>query len=85
VRKASEERGCILAVVRLLAVVETPLDLPVDQRPWWMGPLGWVLGEVRGLRQPVPAMGRQGVWQLPGDVLFQVRDQFEQVKPEALR
>lgn len=69
-------RGGVVAVARLEAVVESPLALAPNQRPWWVGRYGWVLGQVRALASPVPCRGAQGVWQLPGDVLFQVREQL---------
>lgn len=68
-------RGCVVAVVRLEAVVDNPFALAPNQRPWWVGRYGWVLGQVRRLERPVPCRGAQGVWGLPGEVLFQVREQ----------
>ena len=44
--------------------------------PWFVGPVGWVLGDVKALSTPIPATGRQGLWRLPDrirdDVLHQV-------------
>lgn len=38
------------------------------ESPWWVGPVGWLLGDVEPLVEPVPARGRQGLWRL-GEVL----------------
>lgn len=35
---------------------------------WFMGPVGWVLADVRTLAAPVPCRGAQGLWTLPADV-----------------
>lgn len=35
---------------------------------WFCGPVGWVLDDVRVLREPVPCKGRQGLWDLPPEV-----------------
>lgn len=40
--------------------------------PWWAGPVGWVLTDVRRLRTPVPCVGRQKVWQVPTNLVPEV-------------
>jgi len=42
---------------------------------WALGPIGWVLDDVRALAEPVPCRGAQGLWTLPGDVETRVRAQ----------
>lgn len=69
-------RGAVVAVCRVVGVVGRGMDLQPSQRGWWWGPRGWLLEVVRPLPQPVACRGQQGLWQLPGDVLFQVRDQL---------
>lgn len=49
----------IVAVARVLEVVESSSD------PWFTGPLGWVLGDVIRLDEPVECSGRQGLWTVP--------------------
>ena len=41
--------------------------------PWWMGPVGILLVDVRALREPVPCRGAQGYWTVPADVEALVR------------
>lgn len=36
---------------------------------WWCGPWGWLLEDVRPLAEPVPCLGRQGIWELPSEVV----------------
>lgn len=33
--------------------------------PWFVGPWGWVLDDVRALPAPIPCRGAQGLWRLP--------------------
>lgn len=34
----------------------------VRRDPWWGGPLGWYLGDVVALPEPIPCRGKQGLW-----------------------
>jgi len=34
----------------------------VRQSPWWGGPIGWILDEVKPLDEPIPARGQTGLW-----------------------
>lgn len=53
----------IVAVARVVAVTETSED------PWFAGPLGWVLDDVRVLDAPVERAGALGCWRLaPSEV-----------------
>lgn len=40
--------------------------------PWFQGPFGWLLSDVRRLRSPVPCLGRLGLWLIPLPVLREV-------------
>ena len=40
--------------------------MPKDR--WWVGPVGWLLGEVRSLAEPVPCKGAMGLWTLSPEV-----------------
>ena len=76
--EAAEERICrimgsgtdgsridegIVGTARITGVVDS---LPGD--PWFVGPFGWVLGDVRALARPIPCRGSQGLWALPPEV-----------------
>jgi hypothetical protein len=39
-----------------------------DNDPWWTGPVGWLLDDVRELAEPVPARGMPGVWTIDDEV-----------------
>jgi hypothetical protein len=45
----------------------------VIESPWFFGPVGFVLSDVRRLREPVPCKGALGYWELPPDVERMVR------------
>lgn len=53
--------GAIVAVARLHRVVTE------SDSPWFFGPFGWELTDVRAI-QPVSCKGRQRLWRLPQDV-----------------
>lgn len=56
-------------------------DLP-DQRRWYMPPqIGYVLTNVRTLREPVGCKGKLGFWTLPDDVERAVRNQLAEATP----
>jgi hypothetical protein len=44
--------------------------------PWFEGPIGWLLSSVVVLPEPVPIKGKQGLWELPDDVLAEVRRRY---------
>ncbi len=72
--------GAVVATCRLSLVV-TSADAAekhagFDQRRWFMGPYGWVVGDVRQLAAPVSCRGYQGLWNLPPDVLEKVQAQL---------
>lgn len=68
--------GALVAVAVLDRVVHARSDLPEGQRAWWVGPMGWVLRDVRPL-EPLPCRGGQGLWHVPGELVHQVWDQLE--------
>jgi hypothetical protein len=57
----------IVAVCRFGGAVSSSASI------WFNGPVGWVLAEAVVLPEPVPCMGAQGLWDLPDNVLGQVR------------
>ncbi len=52
-------------------------------RPWYAGPVGWVLKDVVALPQPVPCKGALGLWTVPEHVeervVEQVRDRLAEL------
>ncbi len=36
---------------------------------WWSGPYGWLLDDVRTLPEPIPCKGRQGLWNVPDELV----------------
>lgn len=48
----------------------------LPQSPWWMGPVGWLLEDVRAIARPVPCAGALSVWRLPDKVRTAVREQL---------
>ena len=43
---------------------------------WWLGPVGWLLGKVQRLPEPVPCRGYQKLWNLPKLVEAKVLEQL---------
>jgi hypothetical protein len=54
--------GAIVAVARLVGIVSESTD------PWFCGPVGWTLDDVRVLGVPVPCRGAFKLWRVPDDV-----------------
>lgn len=36
---------------------------------WYIGPVGWLLDDVRALAEPIPCQGRQGLWDVPAELV----------------
>lgn len=71
-------RGRIVAVATFIGVARAAGDLPEDQRPWWVGPYGWRLANVRQLELGTAPklVGQQGLWALPVGVEEGLRQRF---------
>jgi hypothetical protein len=69
--------GCLVALATVDSFAGGPEELPREQRPWWVGPVGWVLRDVRPLPRPLECRGQQGLWPVPGELVHQVWDQLE--------
>lgn len=54
--------GAILGTARLVGTTRHSTD------PWFTGPVGWILDDVRPLSEPLPCKGAQGFWNIPMDV-----------------
>jgi hypothetical protein len=61
-----QRKGVIVGVVRLAGVVTQ------SDSPWFFGPFGWQLEDKVAI-EPVKCSGKLKLWELPDDVLEQVR------------
>ncbi len=74
--------GVIVAVARLVDIVRTTEvyeDLDKQERAfgdYTPGRYAWRLEDVRGLAEPIPCRGMQGVWPVPQDVLCRINEQM---------
>ena len=57
----------IVAVVRLGRIIEGPGDAHPEFWPFYIGPIGWVLRDIRRV-QPVAVRGAQGLWTVPDEI-----------------
>lgn len=66
----------------IVAVCKVPGYEVGNARGWYAGrpQFGWILENVITLPQPVPCRGAQRLWELPGDVEQQVREQVQRVR-----
>ena len=39
----------------------------LDEDPWWVGPVGWLLDDVVAFPEPIPHRGMLGLWRVPID------------------
>lgn len=69
--------GAVLALATIDRFVTSPDELPRDQRGWWVGPVGWVLRDVRPLPTPIACSGQQGLWHPTGELVHEAWDQLE--------
>lgn len=67
--------GMIIAIARYCETVE------YSDSPWFFGKYGWVLDEVTAI-DPVPCRGQQRLWDLPENVIWQVRSNFQQAQKQ---
>ena len=54
--------GAIVGCVWLDDVVHVDA---INDSPWALGPWCWLLSRQRLLREPLPILGRQGLWRVP--------------------
>ncbi len=62
------QRGRVIALVDFVGNVTTRDDLPVADRPWFAGPVGWRLANARSAPRRFATQklrGRLGMWTLP--------------------
>ena len=79
-------RGRVIAVATFADVVRSRAELPEAQRPWWIGPYGWLLTDVRQLQlgSAPTERGQQGLWRLSPRVELLVTAQLRTTGPGAL-
>jgi hypothetical protein len=65
-----DEAGSIIAIAKFGG------NLTGSKSEWFEGPIGWKLEDVVAI-EPVKCRGQQGLWDLPSDVLAQVRANFK--------
>lgn len=54
--------GVVLGTVRVQKVVQDPTQLPLDEKKWWLGPLGWQLTDAHPFDVPIPHLGQLRIW-----------------------
>lgn len=63
------EAGPGIMSSKLNLIAGTVGNLVADRvRPWFFGPYGYLLDEVRPLRQPIPWKGALGFWRVPAEI-----------------
>ncbi|MBX3131355.1 MAG: ASCH domain-containing protein [Polyangiaceae bacterium] len=81
---AALPRGAIVATATLSGVVAVKrhvvtyvgdVDPAMVDSPWFSGPFGWVLDDVRVLADPVSCRGAQGLWTMPPNMARAVEAQ----------
>jgi len=65
---------CIAGHVVAVATVGEPVTR--SRSPWFAGPYGWPLSNVRALAKPVRCTGHQGIWKLAAHHRKAVRAQL---------
>jgi ASCH domain len=66
--------GAIVAAAQLVGVTEGIGEH--EGSPWWEGPYGWILDDIKPIDVPIPAKGRLGLWLPSDDELIAVRRQL---------
>lgn len=75
--KDDHHLGAVLGVARLVEVVTDSRQIKLDQRRFFFGEFGWVLGDVRALKQPIYCRGMQRLWSLSAAVNLAVTRQID--------
>jgi hypothetical protein len=61
------QETAIVGVATISGIVEG------SDSPWFFGPYGWVLSEVKAVDVPVPCKGALGLWEIPAHVIADMR------------
>lgn len=83
--KAAFTNGAILGDAEFAGVAHHADQLPEDQREWFIGPIAWILRDVRALPFPIPCKGAQGLWDIPYEALRELDEWSVRISTEAKR
>lgn len=81
--------GAIVAVCRLAGCKSLDVlkrerydvtSLYILDHPHTEGPYCWVLADAVRLSAPIPMAGKQGLWRLPGEIVWKLEREFESCK-----
>lgn len=64
--------GCIVATALIDGCTMSSDD------PWFFGPFGWLLSDIRILMQPLPARGMLGLWPVNDVLVAKINEQLRQ-------
>ena len=73
---ANRVESAIVGVVRYGGVVDDEARCTESQRPWFFGPVGWIITEAVAI-DPVPCRGMQGLWRVSEGDAHRVREGFK--------
>lgn len=62
------DRGGIVGIARLVHVIRAEAEVSADQRPWFFGPFGFVLDDVRPIEPMIPCPGRLGFFPIAAEL-----------------
>lgn len=48
---------------------------PYFEDPWFFGPWGWILDDIRKLSKPIPCRGMLGLWRVPDELLKRIEEE----------
>mgnify|MGYP000863017114 FL=1 len=68
----------VFACTGLVAVARLEKCVVSSLSPWFHGPFGWVLGDVVAFPEPIPCLGKRGLWELPAGLLGAVERATEE-------
>lgn len=72
-------QSCIVGVAEITGMVAQ------SESPWFVGPVGWVIGRRIRFLEPIPCGGAQGLWEVPRDLEGLVRKAIEDARTAARR
>ena len=77
-RQLPEQAQCIglVGVVRVMGSYRSLAGVPIEQRRFFFGPIGWVLDSPLALKVPLPMPGKQGLWDLNEHTERAVREEL---------
>ena len=64
--------GRVFACTGIVAAARLEKCVVSSASPWFHGPFGWVLGDVTPFAEPIPCLGKQGLWELPAGLAAEV-------------